>query len=571
MTIRGLSFGDILRINAFTTISPPQNRQRRFLRADILCRLRRSWPLARGYDSTFVGRPVGSLLRGSINLGEHWSFGGVVETDPGEKLADFSSAYLAYANKSSHLYKLVAGNYRLQLGQGLGLWTGFGFAPTLSGVSTARNPSGLSPTLSASESGYLRGLASELRWWPLRLTLFASSVDADATTFFRSDSSLAISTLRTSGLHRTPTERSYRHNDQVSLFGAYARFAPDFWSIGVGFNSWHSQLPLSPNGSPSRIFTPDANRISTFHADFRRYFRSVMAFGEAAFQGRDAWALSLGADADLHDFNKISFCLHHISRRFFKSAQNPLSHSSASIGESGVTLSATSSPVGHLSLRAVADVWRFLWLSSSTWTPSDGWSVRLIADYAFNRRTNLRFQFRRSSKADTYSSQIDADGPTLRGLSWQNVKSSSKLLFSRSFGHAASINSIAEFTSASIDTISSSHHGLLLCQTAKFLSPAESVSLALSAALFRTDSYAARTYARQPELLYDMSFPVCYGHGSALVAMLRLHPIRSLRIWFWVKRLHYADRNTIGSGYDLTSSPNRTTLKFQIQWKPFFF
>lgn len=74
-----------------------------------------------------------------------------------------------------HLSRLVVGDYSVRFGQGLAMWSGFAMTGVSGPRSFWKRPTGISPSMSASSSSSLRGVAAELDYGRLGISVFLGS------------------------------------------------------------------------------------------------------------------------------------------------------------------------------------------------------------------------------------------------------------------------------------------------------------------------------------------------------------------------------------------------------------
>lgn len=585
MTIRGLSRADILRLRRFTTVGvgldsvrPPSS-----VRLDLLARVARRDPLSRGFLPTdsapppYAGSPWKSLVRLRGSVGRGVEFGFVGENDAGEPqlshgagLMDFYGGFVSFAPRRGVLRKIVAGHFHARFGQGLGVWTGFGLSPTLVGVSSARVPSGVTPTLSAAEGDYLRGVAAEMRHRRLRMALYASYVDADAT--MGGDSAARhVATIRADGLHRTASERAHRHNLGVATLGGH--LSVDFGKarVGVGLCDWRTRTPLASGGRLYLVNRPAGGEVRTLSVDARGFVGPVHVFGEAAVQGRGAVGGVVGADVDAGGGVMVSASLRRFGRGYYAAAQKPVTRSAAAGGEGGATLGVSFAPLGSLSLSGIVDVWRLRWLRANVWAPTSGWKFRFVASLAPTEVSELRLRVRHTVSETTARGRLTSPDPAYnrlnsRGLRADEQGTSYRLTFAFAPGDALSATTIVERT-RSVEADGSRNGGYMVGQDFRLAVPSARLALSASAAYFDTDSYSCRVFARQPRVFGDMAFTSFSGEGASATAMVAIGPWAGLRVWLWASGVTYLDRETVGSGLDETPGPWRADFKVQVRWK----
>lgn len=574
-TIRGLTYGDIFKMRHFVYIGEGIDTAaiRKNLKIETLGRVGRRWPESRGYigsDTTaapYAGGHWGQLARVKGEVGKVVGFGMVAENDAGEPqmkdgagLADFGGWYLSMTPKRGAVRRAVVGHYHLRLGQGLGVWTGFGLSPTTTGISAGRAATGVSPTLSAAESGYLRGGAIELRHKWLRGTAWVSVTEADATKKIDENGETYVSSFRTSGLHRTETERQYRHNDRVTAMGAHASADVGEARIGVGYNTWHTETPLGSGGKMYLVNRPEGDRINTLSLDARWYIRRVHVFGEAAMQGREGIGGIVGMEVDAGGGTSVALSIRRFGRNYYAALSQPATHSSTSGGEGGMTMGVTFQPAGKMSVSAVVDYWRLRWLKSNIWSPTTGWKARVNADIYPTSRTEAHLSVRHTKDEKTTTSSEGTLRGTLATTHLTRIKATYSIMPNGIF----KTTTAAEFTH---EGGTSDGHGIMAGQEMKMSPDGGKFALTLAAAYFNTTDYACRVFVRQPRMVYDMRFASYSGEGVSASGMVTLGPWAGVKAWAWVAYAWQCGRESVGTGYDETPGGGRFDVKFQVQWK----
>ncbi len=583
MTVRGLSPMDINMLRRIAHLNGLEDSTilKKTLKVNAIARISRRFPLPLGFQKTdtaeaaYAGAPLGQLLRIKADVGGRLSLGMVADNDAGEPqmkmgagLMDYAGGYVCYKPARGVVTKAVIGNYAVRLGQGLGVWTGFGFSPTIMGVSACRVATGISPSMSAAESEYMRGLAMEMRSGRHRAAIFASSVRADATTRTSADGSSFATTIRTTGYHRTSTERTYRHNDRIVTLGGYVSTDVGPARMGVGANNWHSRIPMGYNGQLYRVNMPTGHDLTTISADFRTAISRAHVFGEVACQGRNAWGGVIGADFDLGGANSLSVAMRKFGRGYLAQIQQPVCHTSRAGGEGGLYIGVEASPLACLTVRANVDAWRLAWLQSGVWAPTAGWVLRVNATYDISRNSTLSLRIRHSDKDVTTMDSEDygTDALPYHGRISDTRATSYKAVFSASPLKRLTLGTLCERTHA-VSADGTHSAGFLVAETMKATFCEGNVVFSASASYFDTDSYAARTYTRRPMVLYDMAFATCSGEGLTATGMLTLSIAKAFKLWLWATHTKYVDRDDVGTGYDRTAGPRRTDVKVQLQWK----
>ena len=108
-------------------------------------------------------------------------------------------------------------------------------------------------------------------------------------------------------------------------------------------------------------------------------------------------------------------------------------------------------------------------------------------------------------------------------------------------------------------------HGFIIYQDLVHRPLRSKVEITLRAALFETDSYDARVYAYESDLIGVFSIPPYYGRGMRWYAMLRFKPLRRVDVWLRYGAWLYNDQDRISSGLQEIAGDRRSDLKMQVR------
>lgn len=550
------------------------------IKGEIVFRASRQLQQAKGYKSDtknrYLGKPIKLLSRNKLEINEVYSLGFVAESDAGEpigsrgiKATDFLSGYLAYKKNKNGLARAVIGHYHAHVGQGLGLWTGFSADNTSLQSSLDKNAEPISPTLSASEYGYLRGVAGTIVHNKSYFTLFASQTDNDASVFTRDadTSQVRIQTIQTDGYHRTEKEIEGRNNVGLITGGMYASQGINGevlgGKVGIGVNKWYSSKSLYNEDKLYRINYPNTDEILTLHADHRIMFSRVKVYGEAAFQKSDGKALAVmqAIDLSLRGGSYLTIGYRSFGRHYYAAIQSPWSRWGQPSGEEGLYIGMQASPHADVALLASANLYKNKWLTYRCQAPSSGHKIRLTLSYSpvkwneiilrvrmdgndvttSTAKYRLQYEKRISYKVQYQSSPVE----------WVRFKGGIELIHYRKDREASS-------------------DGIWLYQEMKLSFEALcKMRIILYMAHFDTDDYSSRVYTYLPDVLYSMSTPAFSGKGVIVTGQLSLNPHRDLSLSLRVKHVRYLDRDKIGTGNEEISGSRKSEVKIQLRYKLF--
>ncbi|MBQ3636135.1 MAG: hypothetical protein II951_11055 [Bacteroidales bacterium] len=536
--------------------------------ANSIVRLWGNVPKAKGYlgeEPKYLGGPVGTLIRTEVEGGRVWKAGLVLKNEPGEvafgrgtTLTDYVGGYALYSNPYGTVRKVIAGNYNVCLGQGLGIWTGF-TADVLGGDITGdRRANGIGKTMSSTAE--MRGVATEVKTGRVVTTGYYSDSDLDGTIRKREDGSEYILTATAGGQHRTEGERKKRNAIRTRTAGGYIKYSTDGMMIGGGYNrretdveTWHGNQEYRKNYMTGKTHT-------TIHIDGKGYMTRKAVYGEIAYQGKDAWGGVLGGDFRLRRTGGMVACaVRHFGDKYQAIQQNPRSRASAAGGESGVYVAATLSAGRRTEIAWSGDIYKERNRQSGKWSAEKGILLRGRSETRTGRRGKLTLGIRHSHREmrENDSTRTAYEALTRPKIAWTTEIE----------GGRGKLRLGTMVEGSRYSGMGKRAKGGVLCQTAQWTSDKEKVSINISADIFRTEDYEARVYSKQANVLYDMSFPTRNGRGMAGTMMVKLMPRQDIRIWLLGTHTRYLDREEVGTGNETTKGAGRSTIKVQVQWK----
>ncbi|NJM16166.1 MAG: general secretion pathway protein GspK [Bacteroidales bacterium] len=216
LLVYGFTEETIQRLKPFALVEPPgnitpapyRNKTEWLSRASLVPQGKQGFVANSAGQSAYAGDKFKVYNRLKIQQNA-FQIGATYEKDAGEKFInshgrpEFLSAYVQYG--PSPKLNLVAGDYRVQLGQGLLLWTGFNMGKSSLTMQQAKSSSAFAPYASSGEALFFRGLAGSVSIKKLSINGFVSFAARDAN-ISEEDSVKSFSSLMNTGLHRTKNE-----------------------------------------------------------------------------------------------------------------------------------------------------------------------------------------------------------------------------------------------------------------------------------------------------------------------------------------------------------------------------
>lgn len=511
----------------------------------------------RGDKNGYLGYPVKHNLRYTLAAGNRLKAAFVAAQDAGEP-------FFSNVNRSGYDYysgfvqlrfpgllrQLTIGRYRAVFG--MGLVSGNRFSPALTaGLPAPGRPgSRITGHSSRLENSYLQGMAATLALGKhTEATLMASWRQVDATM---NDSLHTITTLLSSGYHRTPGELRRKHNASQWTAGGHIgtrwqRFRAGITALGTGFNR-----PLLPDTTqPFRRFYPAGRQFFYLSADYAYLSRAFSVQGETATNGGKALAtvntLRMSPGHDVW----FTLLQRYYSYRYATLLGNGFSQGGHTQNESGLYIGASWKPERTITLAGFLDAAYFPWYKYLVNGSSTGLAAQASISYENeNWQAELQYRFRQKQ-------QNNEDKTALDRLNRHRVALSG--------GYRSTVFSslwqaqLTRFNSPRTHSTGKLIAGWNEVKGMRWL-------VGLQMVYFHTTDYNSRLYLYERGLLYTFAFPMFYGHGihGALVGRYRWGA--SVQTLVKVSSTQQFDRHSSGSGYRKVEGRNRTTAEIQLVW-----
>jgi hypothetical protein len=520
-------------------------------------------------NAGYLGTPQKYCFRYRYDYFDRLSFGFSGEKDAGEQFfrgaqkygMDHYSGYIRLQH-IGFLKNLVLGNFNASFGQGLVLGSGISLGALPGSGTSYRNSDGFRSSLSANETSYLRGIAATIRINRFDLSAFYSGHRKDANLKADTlDGREEFTAFLETGDHRTVSEIAGKNTVREQLYGGNVSFRNNYLKIGVtGFRTILSN-EIIPIFHPYNQFVLRGNKNQNIGADLLLHLHSCFLFGEwgRSQSGGMAWLAGFQFFPD--DRLNISLTGRNYQRNYQDLTGNALGQNSSNANEQGVLLSFAARIHTSMTLSGFVDVYRFPWLKYRTNLASSGTESILLLDYTPDKTVRMQLRFRMKDKQINTSENPD---PVTK---WMNTRA---VYLRYQLEWQASPSCLLK---SRIETIwnkneeTGTKRGYLVYQDINFKPPKYPVSLSFRYALFDCDSYDERLYAYENDVPYSYSVPAYDGSGVRTYLLVNWSPFRFLELWIKYSQTWYFNKNTIGTGLEMSEGNTRSEVKVEVVFK----
>ena len=530
--------------------------------------------LAENPNRRYLGSPQKYWARYRFRYSNKVSWGLTMEKDAGEEFFkgsmkqgfDFYSGHLFVQNMGV-VKQAALGDFQAQFGQGLVFWSGLAFGKSSDGVSIKRNAQGLRPYTSVDENRFLRGGGATLKFGKVEFTAFGSYKLIDGNITISKDTleeqEETVSSIFSSGFHRTPGELQDRQSISEAVYGGNVSFKSRRLSVGFTGVGYQFSNPIQRSDNLYNIYEFSGKQNSNFGLDYSYIFRNFHFFGEFAMSQNLGFATTHGLFMTIDPRVTITAMVRHLEPKYQALYANAVTENSRMNNETGYYLGFNITPFKSWYVRGFFDLFRFPWLRFQTNGLSFGYEAIGQLGYRPNRNLEIYFRFRQKNRELNEPASISE--AAIRGIE-DELRSYYRLDFQYSLNKEIKLRSRVEYSRyrrGERDV----EQGYLMYQDVIYSPTSFPLSFSARLAYFDTESFNARIFAFENDVLYAYSFPSYYYRGVRSYITLRYRIYRGIDAWFRVANTFFSNRDHVGSGLEETPKNTRTDIKVQLRFK----
>jgi hypothetical protein len=529
--------------------------------------------------SVYLGTPQKLYLRYGFRSGNHLRWGFTTEKDAGEiffsnhlsdsvkrilgsrtpHFPDFFSAF-AYVSDMGILKKAVIGDYHLEFGQGLCLWSGLTFGKSAETNAVKYYGSGIRPNTSANENRFFRGAAFTLGMKNISLTAFYSHHKVDGSFFVSPTGKDEISTLLETGNHRTISELLNEKRLIIEAFGGHIDYAYRFMKVGATYYQTRLSLPLEPAQQLYRRFYFRGRQLSNASIDLNLQFSRISFFGELAANPGKSMAGIAGINVYPSDRMTLTLSYRNISPAYKVIYASPFMESGSVNNEKGLYFGVRILISRLFSFSAYADYFSFPWLKFQVNAPSTGKAFLAQLNMIPVKSLSMYFRIRYQERAENISLPNDYH-PVLTEKSYADYR----YAFSYTVIPQLVLKTRVEYVHFA--KASDQEQGFLVYQDVLYRFVKFPLNLSFRYALFDTDGWNSRIYAYENDVLYAFTIPAYYDKGQRVYLLLHYRLKKHIDLWLKTSRTIFFNKTSISSGPDAIAGNHKTSIKVQVQLK----
>lgn len=511
----------------------------------------------------FKGAGYESYSKLRISSGRNITGGLLSQKDLGESnIFDHYSGFVQWADINND-YKIILGNYRIQLGHGLVFSSPYSIQKSVFTLAPLRfRSSGGRPYLSSSESSGFTGLfVNYSAIDQFAFDVFYSNNLRDATF---DDNSFLITGFDFTGYHRSQSELDKKNLLKEKTVGVHT-------NIEI-FNTFNFGVIYSHvTFDPAIVFNEQTQSENNLRRDFYRFSDDHINLYSIYFNSHLPPFLITGeiASSNLNKFSKsvnilmqeknsgIGFKWWHIPVQF----QSPFGRSFANSqafpqGEQGVYAGVKHKLYEKLLFSSYWTIEKKLWRTYFDPLPTMSKDFLFNVNFSAAEKTDLAFKYIFSSD-QLYSSDYRK--------SFYEYKRKLRLDFMKHFTKKIRVRSRAEKVYVYYSDHFSEKQGINFYQDFRWqFIPLATLYARYSS--FETADYDSRIYEFENDLPGTFSNYAFYGRGSKWYLMIKLDLWEKLKFWLKYRYIYFDGVETIGSGDMEIEGNTRKDVRVQFSY-----
>ncbi len=524
--------------------------------------------------SRYLGDPNRYYLRYRYTAGRFLSAGITAEKDAGEPFFaegnergfDFYSMHLEWKSPGAKgIRYLGIGDYEVNFGQGLIQYHGFSTGKSALTTSVKRVAPVFKAHTSVNEIDYYRGLAIACQLNPaLTINAFISRNKRDANVVEPTDSLLAedfpdISSLQSSGLHRTASEIADKNSTTQTSFGFSVGFRHRKFQLALNAVSHKLSNPLQPREALYNRYYFTGTTLFNSSASYSWTFRNAHFFGEIATADLGAFASINGLLLSLGKGIETAFVYRNYQKEFTSFSTRVFGESRNPSNESGLYFGAKIQLAPRWKLNLYNDQWKNDWPRFSNDAPARGNELLLRLTYEERRRLIVYGQLKRELKESNFQSELQTS-PTL-------PKETLQFRVHTAYQLVDGLEMRTRFDWGKVSQGPETLKGISIYQDLIYRQMGSPWSLSCRYAIFDTEDYDIRFYHYENDVLYSFSIPAYFNGGIRYYLKVRYKIRGGPQLEIRFARSTFPKLGSIGSSLDQIQGNTKSELKCQLFWK----
>lgn len=510
--------------------------------------------LQRYPNRKYRGEDFYNSIRYSFRHRDKIQMGLTAEKDAGEPFLKqgYQKGYDHYGfhlivNNVGKLKTLALGDYRLSFGQGLILNNDYIGSKSWGVDNVTRRTLKPKRHFSTSEYGFFRGGAALFELGDISLTTFYSNKLIDANISNTGN----ITSFKVDGLHRTPLEMSKKKNTREQVSGANINYRKNRFQAGISgiyhtYNKMHNPTLRKYN----KYYLRDSSNFNA-SIDYSYQLPGFIVAGETAMSKNGSVATINSMQYRPSTNLSLSVLYRHYPISYNALHAQSFAEGSRVQNEKGVYLGVTFRPIRKIAFSTYIDFVSFPWSKYGIDEPSKTTDFYLLGTYSLNQNSYIEARYKykqkeKNTKVEESTIVLPYDTQKLR------------LRYSYDKNNGWSFRTTADIARFQLKQ-SDKELGIMISQNISYKGSGKLSANAYLAG-FNAESYNARLYSYERNLLSTFYMPSFYGEGVRCAVNGRYDLSDALTLSIKAAHTKYFNRDIISSGADQINGNSRTDI-----------
>jgi len=530
--------------------------------------------LALNPNARYLGNKYKYYTRYKFYYKNNIFWGITAEKDQGEEFFkgsqkngfDYYSAHLFFRN-IGRMKKLAIGDYHLQFGQGLALWSGLSFGKSVFVLNTMKNATGINKYASVDENNFFRGVATS---WEIsnhfQVSAFYSNkkIDGNVTNSDTvSNEVLEVSSLQITGYHRTPNELADKHTVGLQVMGGNVSYRSNkHLKIGTTVAHYLFSSAVNKPVKPYNQYEFRGKQLTNGSIDYQYSYNRFYLFGEVAASDNGGVSQIHGANISLASNFMFSTLYRNYGKTYQSIYASPFGENSKPANEQGYYIGGTTYPYKNWEVSAYYDLFHFPWLKYRVDAPSSGYDYLVHVIFHPSRNFNMYWKYQEKMKYQNQSTDIPEVITSIVPVKTQRLR----YHINYKINEVLELRNRIEVSRYQKDTMAT-EKGYMIYQDIIYKPKRIPLTMAFRFSLFDTDTYNSRIYAYENDILYAFSIPAYFYRGKRYYLTLKYHIANNVDLWLRFSQWYYDNKDVISSGLNEISGHTKSEVKAQLRLK----
>jgi len=505
-------------------------------------------------NGKYQGSKLKNYNRLLYNYSNNYQIGFLNEKDPGERsYTDFTSFHFQIKDISV-LKNFVGGDYVLEYGQGLALWSPFGFSKGADAIYPVKKKARyLRPYTSSLEYRYFRGAAARVELNNFSLTAFYSSNTFDATI----DSITGeITSFGQTGFHRFQSELNKKNAARAKLVGGVVdyRFLGKY-NLGVIYYN----ASFDRNIESKSIYDLGGDNFNYLSSYYDLNFSKINLFGEFSFDGTSVASINGIQFTAARNFI-FTTSVRSYPRNYKNLYGFGFSERTGKINNEFGIYSGLKWKSQFGVINFYYDIFKFPYRTSENSLSSEG--NEFLVDFVSKPFTKFETRLRYKYENKEITEPINSNENIVRRLK-QIVRTEFIFDLSRSLR----LKTRLEYNHFFIKDAAIKENGFLMFQDIRYILKND-FTVYGRIIFFQTDSFNSAIYEFENDLLGIMPNLAMYGKGIRMYLIVKYRPIQFLSISAKYSETYKPQETSLSSGDNeiIGNVDNRISLQIDMSF-----